>query len=258
MWLLRPLIWFAVIATLALGLQALPGPWAGWARDGCEIANCYCERLSTGWVTQTVSTYSNLGFVLVGLLVWAAPRTRPTAVHAPTYGLGLIAIGLGSGFYHASLTRLGEWFDLVGIYVLVGLMVVSNLARLRALTAAQFAAVYAGLVTAGGVQMIVASELQQVMFGGLVVAALALEAAAGRRPGGDRRWLAAGLAVFAAGVAVWVLDGRLLPCAPDAWFQWHALWHVLAAGAAGLLFCYYRSFAPSPSGAAAPRTDDGP
>jgi predicted membrane channel-forming protein YqfA (hemolysin III family) len=236
---MRPILFFLLITLASLTLQFLPSPWAGWVRDGCEIANCYCETpRPESFVIQPIATYSNLGFVLVGLLIIFS---SPTAfLHRLTYGSGLIAIGFGSGFYHVSLTRVGEWFDLVGIYVLVGLMVMSNLTRLKPLSPSQFLAGYVTLVVFGGVQMAVAPQFQQVMFGALIVAALVLEALAWRRPSGPRRFLLAGLGVFAVGVAVWVLDGRLLPCQPDGFFQWHAVWHTLAALAAGLLFLYYR------------------
>lgn len=237
---MRPILLFLIITLASLTLQFLPAPWAGWVRDGCEIANCYCETLRpASFVIQPIAAYSNLAFVLVGLLIVFSP---PTAFqHRITYGLGLIAIGFGSGFYHVSLTRAGEWFDLVGIYVLVGLMVMSNLTRLRPLSQRQFLAGYLALVALGGLQMAVAPRLQQVMFGALIVAALVLEALAWRKPSGPRRCLFAGLGTFAVGVAVWVLDGRLLPCQPDSLIQWHAVWHTLAALAAGLLFLYYQS-----------------
>jgi len=235
-----PFLLFFPLALAALALQFLPAPWAGWARDGCEVANCYCETLRPeSFVIQPIATYSNLAFVLVGLLILFSPPTG--FPHRVTYGAALIAIGFGSGFYHASLTRAGEWFDLVGIYVLVGLMVMGNLARLRPLSTMQFLGVYLAIIIFGGVQMAVAPQFQQVMFGGLIVAALALEFLAWRKPSGPRRFLLAGLGVFALGVAVWVLDGRLLPCQPDGFFQWHAVWHTLAAVAAGLLFLYYRA-----------------
>lgn len=235
-----PLLLFLFISLAIFTLQLLPSPWASWVRDGCEIANCYCETLRVeSFIIQPLATYSNLAFVLVGLLIVFSP---PTAFqHRITYGLALVAIGFGSGFYHASLTRAGEWFDLVGIYVLVGLMVMSNLTRLRPLSQRQFLAGYLALVVFGGVQMAVAPQLQQVMFGALIVAALALEAWTWRKPSGPRRYLFAGLGAFAVGVAVWVLDGRLLLCQPDGFFQWHAVWHMLAALAAGLLFLYYQS-----------------
>lgn len=236
---LRPFLLFFLTALGVLALQFLPSPWASWARDGCEIANCYCETLRPeNFIIQPLATYSNLAFVLVGLLILFSP---PTAFpHRVTYGAALIAIGFGSGFYHASLTRAGEWFDLVGIYVLVGLMVMGNLTRLRPLSQPKFLALYVAIIVFGGVQMAVAPQFQQVMFGALILAALALEVLAWRKPNGPRRFLYAGLGAFALGVAVWVLDGRLLTCQPSGFFQWHAVWHTLAAVAAGLLFLYYR------------------
>jgi hypothetical protein len=228
---------FAVTALAALALTGLPSPWAGWARDGCEIANCYCERLNDNFIAQFVSTYSNLAFVLVGLLVLFAPP--PAVPYTRVYGSAAIAIGFGSFFYHASLTRVGEWFDLVGVYALCALLLMFNFARVRPLSSRAFTLGFLAIVAAGGVQMIVAREAQQLVFGGLIAGALVLEALIWTRgrPRAQARYLAVGMGCFAAGAALW-----FAPCSLP--IPAHALWHTLAACAAGLMFLYYRSESP--------------
>lgn len=246
-WMLRPLLITALVAALALGLRlwpSAPGVWEAWPRDGCQIVNCYCERLQAGLIVQPVTTYSNLAFVLIGLLVYYAPLTgNRFHTYQRVYGGALIAIGLGSFFYHASLTLLGEWFDLVGTYLLGTLLLISNLARYSAWPQGRaMAGVYLLLNAALGVQMAVARQLQTIVFLALFAGAAVLEALIWlrRRPTAQARWMLAGLVCFALGGVLWVID-QALPCYPDSWLQWHALWHVLAAVAAGLMFAYYRS-----------------
>lgn len=65
----------------------------------------------------------------------------------------------------------------------------------------------------------------------LVVVVAALLTA--RRSGLDARMLTVAAVAIALGGVAWFLgrtDGPL--CAPSSWFQWHAVWHVLAATAA--------------------------
>jgi hypothetical protein len=236
-WLVRPLTIFGVMAAASLMLMWLPSPWGEWLQDGCEVANCYCERVRDSFVLQIISTYSNLAFVLVGLLILFAPP--PVTSYANVYGSAAIAIGFGSFFYHASLTRVGEWFDLVGVYALSALLLLYNLARLHSLSGRAFSVAFLALVALSGVQMIAARELQQLVFGGLIAGALLLEAAIWTRgrPRARVRYLAAGMGCFAVGAALWFVPcGLPIPA--------HAVWHTLAACAAGLMFVYYRSEAP--------------
>ncbi len=234
-WWARPVLIFAAIILATLALTALPSPWGGWARDGCETFNCYCEPYNAGFIAQYISTYSNLAFVLAGLLVLFVP---PATRYARVYGGAAIAIGFGSFFYHASLTRVGEWFDLVGVYALSSLLLLYNLARLRPISSRAFALAFLGIVAAGGVQMIAARDWQQLVFGGLIAGALVLEAAnwTRGRPKAQARFLAAGMGCFAVGAALW-----FVPCLPGLPLPAHALWHSLAATASGLMFAYYRS-----------------
>jgi predicted membrane channel-forming protein YqfA (hemolysin III family) len=239
---------FALVTLAALGLNALPVSdqlWAAWQPDGCRAMNCYCEPFRASLILQPLGAYSNLGFVFVGaLILGAAHRTQDgRRAHFSAYGVSAIAIGAGSFFYHASLTRVGEWFDLVGLYALTGLLVLFNLARLRPLSGAAFALALLAITTLGGVQMIVARELQQVVFVILAAGALILETRVQivKRPRAQKRYLYTALACFGAGAFVWILDGSALPCWPDAPLTWHAVWHLLAAASVGLIYLYYRS-----------------
>jgi dihydroceramidase len=223
----------------ALSLNSLPNVWAGWAPDGCRQARCYCEPIREGFVAQFAGTYSNLGFGLVGVLIMRVAR-RP---HERVYGGAVLAVGAGSFFYHTSLTRVGEWFDLVGMYVLTGLLLLFNLERLRPMPGWAFALALSLIAAAGGVQMVVARELQQVFFALLAVSALVLEILVQRRRPlrRDRRYLAGALACFGLGALMWIGDGSVLPCWPSLPFSWHAAWHLLAASSTGLMYLYYRS-----------------
>ena len=237
------IIAIAAITAMAISLNWLPNIWEAWRPDYCRTVNCYCEPFRDGFILQTITTYSNLGFVLVGLLILGR-QAREAGQNLIAFGVAALLIGAGSFFYHASLTRVGEWFDLMGLYLFTSFLMLYNFARLRPISGTTFAAIYTGLNTLFGIQMIVARELQQIVFGILVAGALGLEAVIhwNRRPRIRHRYFATAIGCFIVGTVIWILDGRgALPCWLESLFQWHALWHVLTAASAGLLYLYYRS-----------------
>ncbi len=229
------------IGALWLGLRVAgqaPDPWAAWEADGCLAFNCYCEPIRPQLVRQTLATESNLGFAAVALTIAAGGlgvrrRRHWVAVCA------LAATALGSAFYHASLTRPGDWADLMGTYGLAVLFGAFSALRLWPRQAPLIGAVAASVMALGGLQMAIAREAQQIVFGVLILTAIGLEVSAPGR-GAPRIWLWVGLVCFVVGAVVWIGDASgWLPCWPEAPLTWHGLWHLLAAGAAGLLCRYH-------------------
>ncbi len=230
----------AVVALWAAVRWVGAGPdvWTAWEPDGCSTFNCYCEPIRSQLVRQTIATESNLGFATMALSIAAGLLGARRRAHWVAIG-ALLATATGSAFYHASLTRVGDWADLMGTYGLAVLFGFFSASRRWPDRAPLLGLIAVGVLAVCGVQMAVAREFQQIVFGLLILAAIALEVGAPAAPNG-RIWLWIGLACFAAGAGVWVGDatGRL-PCWPDAPLTWHGLWHLLAAIAAGLLCRYH-------------------
>ncbi|MBI4345239.1 MAG: ceramidase domain-containing protein [Elusimicrobia bacterium] len=203
--------------------------------------DCFCEAPRDAFIRQPANTWSNLATVGLGLaIVWAARRERDPK-SAATYGALVAFLGAGSFFFHASLTWVGEGIDVLGMYLVVGYLALLGLKRAGRLPG-PFGLWFAGLAAVSAVVLV--SEpghaLRRPLFGGLLAALLAVECMPSeRRP--DRRWLAGALGLFLVAFTIWSLDARRVLCAPESWLQGHAVWHLLTAGALGLLFAYYRS-----------------
>ncbi len=249
---------FILIAWVALTfvmLDTLPAPeaWSQWPADYCRGVNCYCEPIRDRLVAQPVATYSNVGFMLAGVyIIFLTLRTplshtnlmRAQKGYGVLYGAAIACTGLFSFFYHASLTKVGDFFDLTGMFLFTSFLALYGLTRIRPMSGVQFVVSYGVVNAALGVGLVVAYGLQQVYF--LVLIAIALIAETlyvrGRKPNIKLRFMGLALLTFAAGGTVWVLDGSgLLGCDPTAPFTWHGVWHLAAAGAALLMYLYYRS-----------------
>jgi hypothetical protein len=87
-----------------------------------NVDTCYCEQVLPGkMIKQRSNTWSNLGFVLVGLIMLASlpavvagsgrdPMEERT-FYAVLYGCVVIFLGPGSMFFHASMKKWGGWID---------------------------------------------------------------------------------------------------------------------------------------------------
>lgn len=244
-------VWFVFgfVALAAVSLAFSGANWAVWRPATCMPDGCFCEAIRDGAIAQPVNTYSNLAFVLVGLLIiqavaqgGASPFIRQRA-YGYTFGGAVTLIGVGSLFYHASLSFVGQWFDVMGMYLLITFMLLYGAARWLALGGWRFALVYVAINAVLGVLLIAMPEIRRQVFAALVVLTLALEAITWRvhQPRIHYVWLAAATLTFAAGYGIWMLDNERLWCAPESLLQGHALWHVLSALAAGMVALYYRS-----------------
>ena len=242
------------LTLIFLNTLVAPQAWNNWPPDYCRRANCYCEPLYLDrLIAQPLATYSNLGFVGVGLaILWLTLRRAPLPNNPFThhrsypviYALALTTTGLFSFFYHASLTKLGDYLDLIGVYLFTSFLLLYNLNRLRSFKPSAFAGSYVTLNLALGFGLYMAYGLQQIYFAALILSTLAIEILIQRRqrPVSDLRLLVAALTLFGLGATVWVLDSNGgLPCWPSAPVTWHALWHLAAAAAAGVMYLYYRS-----------------
>lgn len=246
---LGPIVAFGLVAGASLLLGSLEHSWAGWRPASCMPDRCFCEEVRPGGVAQRANTWSSLGFVLVGLLVAGArPASgsgpmdgRPTRAHRAhdaVYAFALVAVGLGSMFFHASLTFVGQCVDVMGMYLLATFIVLHNLSRIRTVSPRAFAASYAASNLVLAWMVVERPALRRYAFGALLVAAWATERIA--RRSGRRDLVRAAVLTILVAFALWVLDITRVACDPGSWLQGHALWHLLAAVAAGLLHLDHR------------------
>jgi hypothetical protein len=244
---------FLFIVSAAGALSRLDYAWSSWKPASCMPSNCFCEAVQSGTVAQPANTWSSFGFVLVGLLVIGQSREDVRRLRASVmtrqrayplvYGIALVVIGLGSAFYHASLTFAGQFVDVMGMYLLACFILLYNVSRLSAFTGKNFVVAYLLLNLALAYVLLDFPGLRRYIFGVLIIAALAPEyrMRAKKEVQINGFFLHAAWWTLAAAFAIWTLDITKILCSPNSWLQGHAFWHVLGALAAGWLYLYYRS-----------------
>lgn len=272
------------LAVYGAGVAAVLVPFLffvalGWpgSPDSCvgdSPNSCYCEGFSTAdvlsgapGVRQAANTWFNLYALASGLIVALRlradrldRRTGPVISSgswiADACVIAVLFLGLGSMWFHASLTSWAGAIDGLSMYALVGYLVWYTVRRLWDSDLA-FWVLYpvtaAAYTVAGALWHWRFASL--VLICSLVLAYLVLEALTcvrrrqillgSARPIG--LWLSA-VACIATATVFWALSqtGGLL-CSPSSILQPHGLiWHPLAGAMAVLLYFYWREEKPAP------------
>ena len=244
---LRPLAWAGLTAALSTALLVL-AVGRGWLGPDVGRGAGFCEAARDGWVRQPANTFSNLGFVVAGLVIgWHAGRVRLHGL-ATAYACLVVLLGPASAAMHATQSERGGQLDLLSMYLVASFAAAYAIQRWYRRDGWFFWQVLA-LMVAGcqligllGVDAPVVEQPGNVAFAALLLTAVVIEVRLARRsPGGaDLRWGAAALATILVAFAIWTLS-RARWCVPDSLLQGHAAWHLLGAVAAYLLFRFWAS-----------------
>jgi hypothetical protein len=234
-------------------LARSPTRWEGWRPASCMPDRCFCEAVREGSIRQPANTASGLVFLPAAAVVLAmASRRRRRgdvsrkAVTAQPMLVAIFAaatllIGLGSAFYHASLSFWGQTADVLGMYLIATLLVLFNTARLWNLSKQIVGPLYLLANAALLWSLVAMPQTRRYAFAVLVMTALGLELAIRSRQGvsGQPAYFRRAVYVLLFGFTAWTLDITHTLCRPTSYLQGHAVWHVAGAVALVLVFMHY-------------------
>ena len=254
----RHLLWIPIIFSgigFVFLLIALSSSWLG---ESGQAALDYCETSRNGWIKQPANTWSNFGFILIGLLI-AFRSYDSEKIKSSFYShvffpfmlsLVSILIGLGSFAFHASTTIYGLHADAGSMYLLSSFMLAYGIMRYRKGSAYLFLLVFllAIIISFGfhiqNFEVIKAIDSGSMIFGFFLILALFVEILYSLMFLNWRnvRWMIYFVITFGVSVTIWTLsltDGIL--CDPDSILQGHAIWHILDALCIYFIYQYYLS-----------------
>jgi hypothetical protein len=252
---LRPLAYAALTAVVSTGLLVL-AVGNGWLGPDVGRGANFCEAARDGWVKQPANSYSNLGFVVAGLLVaWRAGRRDLLGDVLPqhdglatAYACVVVVLGPASAAMHATQAELGGDLDLLSMYLVASFAAAYALMRWvrqgRVLFAQLFLLFVAACELIGSYDgtVPVVEQSGNIAFATLLLVAVVTEVRLWRR-GGTRTnlwWGAASLGAILVAFAIWNVT-KSAWCDPDSLLQGHAAWHLLDAASAYLLFRLWAS-----------------
>ncbi len=249
-------------AVVGFGLLTIVGA-NGWPGDVGAAGDGFCEASRSGIIKQPANTWSNAGFVLVGLAVgwqaWRDVAAKKSAawsnrlvstIHYPAaMATCSVLIGIGSTALHASTTRWAAELDHFAMHVWGAWCVAFALVRLFRVGDGEFYGVWLTLLGGIVTRLVVGQPYAiygSTLFALMIALSIAIEAL-GRWRNRSNRQIDTHYLVWAV-VLFFVADAcrRIgteanASCDPHSLWQGHAAWHVLCAGSTAFVYLYGRS-----------------
>ena len=246
---------FPVITALLFSLAtlfvmwSLPATlWAHWQPATCLQTGCFCESANEqSPIRQPSNAYSSLAFVFSGMIVLSQMQKNTSrrfpGIYAAIMGVSSIIVGVGSAFYHASLTFIGQFFDVFGMFLLAALTLVYAWERIWTLRLTTTLSLYLALNLFLSWLQIAIPDTRRYAFAVVLMLALAFEYyfRLKKKPRIETRWLWIGTSLLGSAYIIWILDNTRLVWFAKSFFQGHAVWHILGAIAVLFLHRYYVS-----------------
>ncbi len=207
----------------------------------CMPNRCFCEAINRdSFIKQFSNTFSSFTFVYVGFFIYFS-SFRETLLQI--FGLFSVAIGFGSAFFHASLSFLGQSFDIAGIYLLSSYILLYALYRHYKLSLGETTILLIIINLILDVGLYVAPELRRYIVAFMIVVGVGAEVHYVRvvKPTIEVKWIKKAVLFLLLAFFVWILDITKVVCFPTSVFQGHALWHILTTLSVYSLYRYYLS-----------------
>ncbi len=262
---------FALITITLIVLNAFFSDLPIW--DGLKMAGGnaldFCEE--NRWdkiVVQPANTWSNLGFLIVGLFIFITGindfRIKKTkgrnSIHNllaqyPVFsfliGLSCIYLFWGSFIYHASVRYFPQKMDITSMYFLTVSLLAFSFFRSRFLDKDNkrnniLPWVVALVIIANAIIFAFIMEINvNLLFPFFIIAVfianLIYTTKNNKAKSIARTTLYLSFGVMVVSFIMWILDKEDIMCNSGSFFQGHAIWHLLNAFSILLIYVHYRS-----------------
>ncbi len=211
----------------------LTGPWSNFIQAPMH----FCEANSCGWIAWPADTWSNIGYVLVGIWLLRLAKRDPGA---PFFGYAAILVGTLSAAFHGTGTQLGFILDVSSMFPFSCYFIAKNTQRLGVLSDDDTGLIFFSTLI-GSIFLLIAFPAFGVnifiihcfIWG---IEELILGFSEPRWPG-KYKPLAQLVGCFAVAYSFWWLDTLGILCNPNNHIlTGHSVWHLTNA------FCFYFAY----------------
>lgn len=213
-------------------------PWSSFS----PATAVFCEENLCSWIAQPSNTWSNIPFAIAGIMIVRASKGRPLL---KLLGHSAWILGLGSFMFHASASFVFEAWDLLGMFMISGLMLSFNISRYsRMQSPGKLIGLFLAMTALAFVILLNFRSIGIALFAIQVALALHLEVLMDLREDPvDFKYAKYFISAFAVAFIIWNLDIHGIVCDPKNHIvTGHAVWHLLNAVAIWFIYRFYSQF----------------
>lgn len=212
----------------------------------------WCEETLCQWVSEPANTWSNIGYMVFGLVCLYLAFKNKHNKQMKQYGPIIFVMGAMSFFYHQSNFYGSQILDFLGMFFFIGWVIGMNLIRLGRIKSHQLIWFNLSLGTVLVVlmhAMYVEGLKYQIiiLLAGFII--IATEIMARKVVQIHYHWFAASLVILVIAFGFSIADGQRIWCNPTehGWFsQGHAMWHWIASIAMITIYLHFSQAALKP------------
>lgn len=214
-------------------VQNLNCPWP----SHLQVPAHYCEPNLCAWVVQPVNTWSNIGFLIVAILI-----LRNKNLHSNRYWFALLSflVFIGSSAYHMTGTFWGKDLDIAGMLLLSSFTLSLSTSRLFKIKNSYFVILF--FLLAASSIIIMHNERGGKFFMAFILLTIFLESihvTKNKLHNLKKQDLLLAAGVFFLAMSLNILDMFGIYCLPTKLISLHALWHLISSAGVYLVTTYY-------------------
>ena len=234
--------------------------WQTMQQSKSALTVEYCELdHHAHFFRQSINTYSNLAYFFLGMIVVLISfydkkdktENKNLVQQFPFiscfFGVCLIYLSIGSAFFHASLTWIGQRIDMNATYsiciVLIGISYYRLLIKENASN--QFKRIFVGclflIILLFILIHLLISSLYLLPFLILLIICGTVLNYLQNKPNFNISFAILSLLLMIGAFILRTMDVQKIACDPTSVYQGHALWHFFTGMSAFLLYWFYRS-----------------